>query len=131
MATDPREDEAIHGVTDRLKAASSETHTPGDVEAAVVGAHAAFRDRPVRDFAGPRRAQGPPLGRAELPSELHTIDLAAARPVRRRLPLSSTATETGLLCGPDVAGLVMAGAVRSAPPGHHLAAIRRRYGTGR
>ncbi|WP_225095836.1 three-helix bundle dimerization domain-containing protein [Streptomyces sp. CoH27] len=50
VATDPREDEAIRGVNERLKAAYGETHSPDEITAVVAGAYAAFRDRPVRDF---------------------------------------------------------------------------------
>ncbi|MER7306507.1 three-helix bundle dimerization domain-containing protein [Streptomyces griseoluteus] len=50
MATDPREDEAIRGVYEQLKAAYGETHSPGDIQAVVAGACAVFGDGPVRDF---------------------------------------------------------------------------------
>ncbi|MFF7358506.1 three-helix bundle dimerization domain-containing protein [Streptomyces filipinensis] len=50
VATDPREDEAMRGVNERLKAAHGQTHSLDEITAVVAGAYAAFRDRPVRDF---------------------------------------------------------------------------------
>ena len=37
VATDPREDEAIRGVNERLKAAYGETHSPDEITAVVAG----------------------------------------------------------------------------------------------
>ncbi|MEV6940837.1 hypothetical protein AB0N07_02235 [Streptomyces sp. NPDC051172] len=50
MAIDPREHEAVRAVTERLKNSYGAKRSPGEVEAAVAKAHAAFSDRPVRDF---------------------------------------------------------------------------------
>ncbi|MEV4453096.1 three-helix bundle dimerization domain-containing protein [Streptomyces mirabilis] len=50
MAVETREEDAIRGVVERLTSAYDETSTPEQVEAAVATAHAAFSDRPVRDF---------------------------------------------------------------------------------
>ncbi|MFF9803179.1 three-helix bundle dimerization domain-containing protein [Streptomyces rochei] len=50
MAIDPREQEAIRTVTERLKSTYSDTRTPDEIEAAVAAAHASFSDRRVRDF---------------------------------------------------------------------------------
>ncbi|SFF61517.1 three-helix bundle dimerization domain-containing protein [Streptomyces mirabilis] len=50
MAVETREEDAIRGVVERLASAYDETCTPEQVEAAVATAHAAFSDRPVRDF---------------------------------------------------------------------------------
>ncbi|WP_078568892.1 three-helix bundle dimerization domain-containing protein [Streptomyces auratus] len=48
--TGVREEEAIRMVTERLKHVYGATRAPEDVETAVGRAHAAFGDRPVRDF---------------------------------------------------------------------------------
>ncbi|MFJ8022442.1 three-helix bundle dimerization domain-containing protein [Streptomyces sp. NPDC096311] len=50
MAVETREEEAIRGVVERLTSTYAETRTPKQVEAAVTTAHAAFSERPVRDF---------------------------------------------------------------------------------
>ncbi|GHD62373.1 hypothetical protein GCM10010317_057380 [Streptomyces mirabilis] len=50
MAVETREEDAIRGVVERLTSAYDESCTPEQVEAAVATAHAAFSDRPVRDF---------------------------------------------------------------------------------
>ncbi|MDT0458903.1 hypothetical protein RM550_24810 [Streptomyces sp. DSM 41527] len=50
MAMDAREEEAIQAVVERLTDAYITTHTPKEIEGAVTEAHAAFKDRPVRDF---------------------------------------------------------------------------------
>ncbi|MFD8003091.1 three-helix bundle dimerization domain-containing protein [Streptomyces mirabilis] len=50
MAVETREEDAIRGVVERLTSAYDETCTSEQVEAAVATAHAAFSDRPVRDF---------------------------------------------------------------------------------
>ncbi|MFG2135184.1 three-helix bundle dimerization domain-containing protein [Streptomyces sp. NPDC048751] len=50
MAIEPREEDAIRAVTERLKGTYTDTHTPDEVEAAVAAAHASFSDRRVRDF---------------------------------------------------------------------------------
>ncbi|CAL9674297.1 hypothetical protein SUDANB105_07758 [Streptomyces sp. enrichment culture] len=50
VADTAREDDAIQAVVERLKNAFSATHSPAEVEAAVVEAYASFADRPVRDF---------------------------------------------------------------------------------
>jgi hypothetical protein len=47
---DAREDDAIRALTERLKAAYATLRTENEVETAVAQAHAAFSDRPVRDF---------------------------------------------------------------------------------
>ncbi|WP_443045571.1 three-helix bundle dimerization domain-containing protein [Streptomyces sp. HUCO-GS316] len=40
----------MRGVVERLANTFSETHSPAEVEAAVVQAHASFTDRPVREL---------------------------------------------------------------------------------
>ncbi|SOE24421.1 hypothetical protein SAMN05442782_1049 [Streptomyces sp. OK228] len=50
VAVETREEDAIRGVVERLTSAYDETCTPEQVEAAVATAHAAFSERPVRDF---------------------------------------------------------------------------------
>ncbi|MGY1503105.1 three-helix bundle dimerization domain-containing protein [Streptomyces sp. QTS52] len=50
MADKAREEDAIHGIVERLKNAFSATYSPAEVEAAVAKAHASFTDRPVREF---------------------------------------------------------------------------------
>jgi hypothetical protein len=40
----------MRGVVERLKIAFSATHSAGEVEAVVAKAHAAFSERPVREF---------------------------------------------------------------------------------
>lgn len=50
MAVETHEEDAIRGVVERLTSAYDETCTPEQLEAAVATAHAAFSERPVRDF---------------------------------------------------------------------------------
>ncbi|MFF4252058.1 three-helix bundle dimerization domain-containing protein [Streptomyces sp. NPDC001663] len=50
MADKTREEDAIRGVVERLKSAFSATHSSDEVETAVARAHAAFSERPVREF---------------------------------------------------------------------------------
>ncbi|MHB9863697.1 three-helix bundle dimerization domain-containing protein [Streptomyces sp. YIM S03343] len=50
MADQGREDEAVRGITERLKNAFGTTHSAAEVEEAVAEAHASFTDRPVREF---------------------------------------------------------------------------------
>ncbi|MEV5527821.1 three-helix bundle dimerization domain-containing protein [Streptomyces prunicolor] len=50
MADKAREEDAIHGIVERLTNAFSATHSPAEVEDAVAKAHASFTDRPVREF---------------------------------------------------------------------------------
>ncbi|WP_217559322.1 three-helix bundle dimerization domain-containing protein [Streptomyces sp. GbtcB6] len=45
-----REEDAIHGIVERLTNAFSATHSPAEVEDAVTKAYASFTDRPVREF---------------------------------------------------------------------------------
>ncbi|WP_329229418.1 three-helix bundle dimerization domain-containing protein [Streptomyces canus] len=65
MADKTREENAIRGVVERLKSAFSDTHSPDEVEAAVAKAHAAFSERPVREFAIADTNRGE-LGRSSL-----------------------------------------------------------------
>jgi hypothetical protein len=50
VAVETHEEDAIRGVVERLTSAYDETCTPEQLEAAVATAHAAFSERPVRDF---------------------------------------------------------------------------------
>ena len=50
MTDKNREEDAIRGVAERLKIAFSATHSAGEVETVVAKAHAAFSERPVREF---------------------------------------------------------------------------------
>ncbi|MGW3147185.1 MULTISPECIES: three-helix bundle dimerization domain-containing protein [Streptomyces] len=50
MTDKAREEDAIHGVLERLKSAFGATHSQGEIEAAVAEAHASFTGRPVREF---------------------------------------------------------------------------------
>ncbi|MGW0833586.1 three-helix bundle dimerization domain-containing protein [Streptomyces prunicolor] len=45
-----REEDAIHGIVERLTNTFSATHSPAEVEDAAAKAHASFTDRPVREF---------------------------------------------------------------------------------
>lgn len=45
-----REEDAIHGIVERLTNAFSTTHSPAEVEKAVAKAHASFADRRVCEF---------------------------------------------------------------------------------
>jgi hypothetical protein len=50
VADQGREDEAIRGITERLKDTFGTTHSAAEVEDAVAKAHASFTNRPVREF---------------------------------------------------------------------------------